>query len=119
MRAGLLLAVVLLLAAQRPYWPVPIARMAAGDARHTHVRVSGVVAYVGHEGDQDMHIRLTDGTASIVAECVPRMPCLTDGVPWVPREGDTVTVYGISRWDPEHGWAEVHPVEAVRAGVAR
>jgi len=90
-------------AAQRTYWPVA---------------VRGVVTYVGHEDDQDMHVRLISVTGSqyfVIAECIPLLPCRTSiGLPWLPKVGDTVTVYGISRRDPEHGnWAEIHPVEAI------
>jgi len=102
---------------QRPYWPVPLDSLALGRALHTHVAVRGVVTLVGHEDDQDMHVRLTSLTGSgrfIIAECIPALPCLTaTRLPWLPAIGDTVTVYGISRRDAEHGWWEVHPVEGV------
>lgn len=100
---------------QRPYWPTALDSLAVGRALHTHVAVRGVVTLVGHEDDQDLHVRLTSASGRfIVAECIPALPCrLANGLPWVPALGDTVTVYGISRRDSEHGWWEVHPVEGV------
>jgi len=105
-------------AAQRTYWPVSVDSLATGKVLRTHVAVRGVVTYVGHEDDQDMHVRLISVTGSqyfVIAECIPLLPCRTSiGLPWLPKVGDTVTVYGISRRDPEHGnWAEIHPVEAI------
>ena len=107
----------LALLAQRPYWPVPLDSLAIGHTVHTHVAVRGVVTLVGHEDDQDLHVRLTSLTGSgrfIVAEVIPGLPVrLPNGVPWIPALGDTVTVYGISRYDPEHKHWECHPVEGV------
>lgn len=97
-----------LLFLSRPYWPVTIADMAAGKNHHTHVEVSGKVVLVRHEQDGDLHIRLTDGSNFVVAECVPELPCKA------PKLGDAVTVQGISRFDGEHKWYEVHPVENLK-----
>lgn len=93
----------LLLLAGRTYFPVPVCNMKAND--HTHVRVSGRVALVKHEADGDTHIRLVDHACFVVAECIPEMPCRA------PKVGQTITVQGISRFDGEHKWLEVHPVE--------
>jgi hypothetical protein len=72
----------------------------------THVAVSGRVAYVVSEADGDVHIKLVSASGRfIVAECIPALPCAR------PKSGQTITVYGISRQDSEHGWWEVHPVE--------
>lgn len=71
----------------------------------SHVRVSGEVVAVTREEDGDMHVGMSDGRVSIVAECIPEMPC-----PAVVK-GDHITVYGISRYDKQHKWYEVHPVE--------
>lgn len=100
---------------QRPYWSVTVAQLAAGAVAHTHVELRGRVDYVGHEDDGDLHVRVVDSTgAFIVAECIPALPCRrSTGVPWVPRVGDQVTLYGITRHDPEHNWWELHPVEGV------
>lgn len=100
--------VFLLLA--RYYWPVSVALLSSGSFKHTHVQVTGIVAYAVTEDDGDLHIKLTSVTPDtlnrfIIAECIPSLPCRH------PKSGDTVTVRGISRYDPEHRWYEVHPVE--------
>jgi hypothetical protein len=95
----------------RKYWPVTLDSAAVGHwHNHTHVAVKGVVAprYPIMETDGDLHIKLLslDKTGRfIVAECIPNLMCRK------PRAGDTITVFGISRQDSEHGWQEVHPVE--------
>jgi len=93
----------------RYYWPVSVTTMAHGNNKHTHVQVLGAVDYMRLEDDGDLHIRLRSltmgDTSFIVAECIPKLPCRR------PRIGEIVTVRGISRFDPEHGWYEVHPVE--------
>lgn len=96
---------LLLLVLQRNYFPVSIQRMATGHNYHTHVMVIGQVALVEKQIDGDLHIRLTDGKYFIVAECILSLPCTK------PKVGQTVAVKGISRFDGEHKWYEVHPVE--------
>lgn len=91
---------------QRYFWPVPLDSLAIGHRLHTHVAVTGKVAYRRAEDDGDLHIRLTSPAGRfIIAECIPELPCAR------PDTGRVITVYGISRPDPEHGWWEVHPVE--------
>jgi hypothetical protein len=95
--------------AQRTYWPTPIDTLWVGHQRHTHIAVTGRVAYTATEGDGDLHIRLnslTDSTKFIIAECIPQLPCAR------PVRGRVITVRGISRFDPEHAWRECHPVES-------
>jgi hypothetical protein len=102
--------IVLLLAgslAARSWQIVSLAKLAAGTVKATHVAVTGTVTLVRHETDGDLHIRLNDGAAFIVAECIPELPCVA------PKMGQRVQVRGISRFDAEHGWYEVHPVEAI------
>jgi hypothetical protein len=90
----------------RRYWPTSVDSLAAGRAKHTHIEVRSRVSAVRHEDDGDLHIVLQAKSAAfIVAECIPKLPCVP------PRVGDSVTVRGISRRDPEHPWWEVHPVE--------
>ena len=74
---------------------------------HTHVQVTGRVALVRHELDGDLHIKLVGATRFIVAECIPQLPCTP------PVVGTKITVFGISRYDSEHRWWEVHPVEHI------
>jgi hypothetical protein len=73
--------------------------------KHTHVQVTGRVRLVRHEDDGDLHLKLTGATGFIVAECIPALPCQE------PSLNAQVTVFGISRYDGEHHWWEVHPVE--------
>jgi len=84
--------------------------LSSGSFHHTHVEVRGIVAYTVAETDGDTHIKLLSiypDTLNrfIIAECIPKLPCRH------PKSGDTITVRGISRYDPEHRWYEVHPVE--------
>lgn len=99
----------LLLQVSRFYWPATVPQLASGLFKHTHVAVTGIVAYTRIEDDGDLHIRLVADTGAvfIIAECVPKLPCRR------PRNGERITVQGISRYDPEHGWREVHPVETL------
>lgn len=104
-----MLLVFLLLTQQptRTYWPVTVDQLAAGQVKHTHVKVTGRVRLVRHEDDGDLHIKLTGVKNFIVAECIPALPCQE------PSLGAQVTVFGISRFDGEHKWWEVHPVEQI------
>jgi hypothetical protein len=95
--------------AQRTYWTVPLDTLAVGHLKHTHVEVRGQVAYVRSESDGDVHIKLvspSNPARFIIVECIPRLPCAR------PTVGADIIVRGITRWDPEHGWAELHPVES-------
>jgi hypothetical protein len=92
----------------RYYWPTSIDTLWVGHQKHTHVAVTGRVAYTRTEDDGDLHIRLnslTDSTKFVIAECIPALPCAR------PVTGRIITVRGISRLDVEHGWRECHPVE--------
>jgi hypothetical protein len=97
----------LLLQLSRTYWLATVPQLASGTFRHTHVAVTGIVAYTRIEDDGDLHIRLVadSGAVFVIAECIPRLPCRR------PRIGERITVKGIQRFDPEHAWREVHPVE--------
>jgi hypothetical protein len=90
--------------------PVKLADLAQGKVQQTHVQVTGKVTLVKKEADGDLHIRISDGSSFIVAECIPLIPCAR------PKVGQTITVRGISRYDAEHGWWEVHPVEELKVG---
>lgn len=116
MRLILLLSVVLAapLGAQRTYWKMDLDTLAAGHKLHTHVEVAGRVApnYPKSESDGDRHIKLMSlkGTgAYVIVECIPLLPSPCAGI----RAGDSLTVRGITRRDPEHGWMEIHPAESV------
>lgn len=89
----------------RTYHPVPLARLV--DTKWTHVAVCGKVTLVKHEADGDVHIRMDVGPRFVVAEIVDYKPLPP------PKVGQTIVVKGVSRFDKTHGWAEVHPVEAL------
>lgn len=93
----------------RTYWPATVTQLASGTFKHTHVQVSGVVAYTRIEDDGDLHIRLVADTGAVfvIAECIPKLPCRR------PKNGERITVQGIQRRDYEHGWVECHPVEVL------
>ena len=98
--------ILLWLALQTPirhYWPVTVEQVAT--TAHTHVQVTGRVKLVRYERDGDTHIMLTGVTGFVVAEIIPELPLPA------PTIGQRITVYGISRWDKEHSWAEIHPTE--------
>lgn len=101
---------------QRKYWFVSIDSLAMGRVKHTHVEVRGYVVYVRRQEDGDVHIKmvtdLENRTRFIIAECIPRMPCLR------PRAGEDIILRGITRKDPEHGWWEIHPVEHWESSTA-
>jgi hypothetical protein len=93
----------------RPYWPTSIETMFAGAQKHTHAAVTGRVAYCRTEDDGDRHIRLEselDTSKFIIAEIIPLIPLAC------PKAGTLITARGITRYDPEHGWREIHPVES-------
>jgi hypothetical protein len=78
---------------QRTYWPVPLDSLAIGHVRHTHVEVRGEVIYVRSESDGDRHIKIADPwdhAKFIIAECIPRLPCIR------PAVGAAVTAGGRS-----------------------
>lgn len=79
-----------------------------------HWFIDGQVAQVINEGDGDIHIWLDylnpDGSVSkgrFAAEITPQQK-LT-----VPAVGAKVRVLGILRYDHQHGWWELHPVDAI------
>ena len=90
----------------RQYFKVAIANMPAN--HYTHVEITGNVKSVKSERDGDTHIQVSDGADFIIAECIPKLPC-----PVIPDVGQTVTIRGISRYDRENRWYEVHPVEEI------
>lgn len=74
-----------------------------------HAVVEGVVSEVINEGDGDHHIWLTldNSKARLACEISPQNP-LTP-----PAVGDHIRVYGIFRYDLQHGWPELHPCDYI------
>lgn len=96
----------------RPYWPTSLDSLAVGHHRHTHIAVTGTVAYVRREDDGDTHVRLLGSSGwFIVGECIPVIVPSPCAVPL--HTGESITIRGISRQDPEHLWYEVHPIESI------
>ena len=71
---------------------------------HTHVTVCGTVTRVTAEADGDVHVRLSDRGRFAILEIIPALPLQS------PPRGQRICASGISRIDPAHRWAEVHPV---------
>ena len=90
----------------RHYFKVAIADMP--DNHYTHVEITGLVKDVRPQKDGDTHIEVSDGKDFVIAECIPELRC-----PVIPEVGQTVTIRGISRYDRENHWYEVHPVEEI------
>jgi len=90
----------------RQYFKVVIADMPAN--HYTHVEITGTVKSLKLERDGDTHIQVSDGATFIIAECIPKLPCSV-----IPDVGQTVIIRGISRYDRENHWYEVHPVEEI------
>lgn len=109
---------ILLFLQVRTYWQVPLDTLAIGHPKHTHVQTVGRVKYCVNEDDWDKHIRLlslTDSTRYITVEWIPTWD---DSLKvWIkpkvrcPPAGSKIRVFGITRNDPEHLWAEIHPAE--------
>lgn len=96
----------LLAADGRTYHQVPLAKMAT--TPWTHVETCGRVVYRRRMEDGDWHITLAEGDVKVVAEIIPAIPLDP------PTKGQRVCVWGIARFDKDHSWPEVHPVEGIR-----
>jgi hypothetical protein len=90
----------------RHYFKVAIADMPAN--HYTHVEIAGMVKSVQPQKDGDTHIQVSDGADFVIGECIPELPCSA-----IPDVGQTVTIRGVSRYDRENHWYEVHPVEEI------
>ena len=90
----------------RQYFKVAIGDMPSN--HYTHVEITGKVQSTNPEKDGDTHIQVSDGTDFVIAECIPKLPCSV-----IPDVGQTVVIRGISRYDRENHWYEVHPVEEI------
>ena len=125
---------LLLLLAQRPYHVVPLAKVAT--SQQTHIETCGQVVYVRKQQDGDWHVTLAIGDVKVVAEIIPTLipvvalelldpPSAQTNRPVLlepPRKGAWVRVRGIRRYDDDHNWPEIHPVESwttARPGCAR
>lgn len=88
------------------YWRVPIAGLALN--KHTHVCVAGKVTRLYAEKDGDAHWIVEDAGAKVVAEIIPTARPLLGR----PKVGQSIVICGVTRFDREHAWEEIHPVES-------
>lgn len=74
-----------------------------------HAVIEGIVQKVISEADGDHHlwVQLDGSKYQLACEIAPQNPVK------VPAAGDHVRVYGILRYDLQHGWQELHPVDAI------
>lgn len=70
-----------------------------------HAAVEGVVSAVVRSPDGDWHVNIADDRGgTLVAEIVPEYPLVP------PPVGSRVKLWGLTRYDIEHRWWEIHPV---------
>lgn len=75
----------------------------------TKVTVEGIVDKVVHEPDGDYHVIISSPYVPVglflVTEFIPEIKDLP-----LPKEGDHIKIWGITRFDAPHNWWELHPV---------
>jgi hypothetical protein len=72
----------------------------------THVCVEGQVVYRRIEADGDIHFKITDPAGNLLTcEIDPQTPLPE------PAYQQQIRVYGILRYDLDHDWFEIHPVD--------
>lgn len=77
-----------------------------GLVRDTHVCIEGQVIYRRKEADGDIHFKIVDANGNVLTcEIDPQNPLPE------PDYLQNVRVYGITRFDFDHGWWEIHPVD--------
>ncbi len=101
---ALILALLIATPDDKGYPTVPLAKIASGTWVRPRAKITGTVAFIRKEDDGDVHIRLTSGKDRVILEIIPELPVS------VPKIGDTITAWGVVRWDGEHRWAELHPL---------
>lgn len=73
----------------------------------TKVAVSGIVDKIYHEPDGDYHVivrPVNNSSVFLVTEFIPEIKLD------VPKVGDKIKIWGITRFDILHDWWELHPV---------
>jgi hypothetical protein len=95
----------------RYFHPVDCAKFADNGSTWTHVSVIGNVRKSHREKDGDIHLEVCDTTGQhcFEAEIVPYHPVSL----FRAHPGAQVRVKGISRYDRQHKWWEIHPVEEI------
>lgn len=74
-----------------------------------HAVIEGKVAKIINESDGDTHVWLEygGGKGQLACEWTPQSTAKPP-----PSVGSAIRVYGILRYDLQHGWWEIHPVDA-------
>jgi hypothetical protein len=89
------------------YHDVDLADFIVNGSDKTKVAVEGIVDKVTDEPDGDNHIVLR-------APNVPLLFLVTETIPEIklplPKVGDRIKIWGITRFDILHNWWELHPV---------
>lgn len=90
------------------YHDVGLLDFIANGSTKTKVAVEGIVDNVAHEPDGDYHIIIRPQYLPLpvlVTEAIPEIKDLP-----LPKEGDHIKIWGITRFDEPHNWRELHPV---------
>lgn len=91
------------------YHDVGLADFIVNGSTKTKVAVEGIVDKVAHQPDGDYHVVMRPQNIPIglflVTEVIPEIKDLP-----LPKEGDNIKIWGITRFDEPHNWWELHPV---------
>jgi hypothetical protein len=89
------------------YPPVAIADLCVKDKwKRPRALIEGKVVLARPELDGDFHFAVEDDKGNkAVCEIIPQIPLAH------PSVGDTVSVWGVVRWDGIHNWGELHGVD--------
>jgi len=79
----------------------------------THLELQGWATYRKLEKDGDIHLHMCDGDVCLILECIPDLPEIAKQCAAL-RVPVKVLVRGISHYDPEHRWQEIHPVLSIQ-----
>lgn len=89
------------------YYDTDLADFIVNGSQKTKVSVEGIVDKISREPDGDYHIIMRPRYA-------PGLYLVTEAVPEIklplPKEGDRIKIWGITRFDVLHNWWEIHPV---------
>ncbi len=80
----------------------------ANGSTKTKVSVEGIVDEITHEPDGDYHIVIRPQYLPLpvlITEAIPEIKDLP-----IPKVGDYIRIWGITRFDIPHNWWELHPV---------
>lgn len=95
------------------YPEVPVRDLTRGLFAGPRAMVSGTVRDTAKVSDGDWHVNLESPAGDVlVLEIVPEYP-----LP-VPAAGQAIVAWGITRYDLEHRWWEIHPVFGWRAATS-